>query len=214
MHSARFAPWYCIFIIFCHSGHFHGAAVLLFSAVLAIFRILHSYYFRPFWPLSGACILNIFLRYAYSAVFGGSFPCNIIGLLMRCVICTVSCALIRVAWPCFVGQDLWPIDKHTSDTSLTGPCTWLALHPPGPLGHAQECRGGAMISTKSCSNSEVHTICSLLLGSTISVASPQLTGSPRGRGPGAGAGPPSHSTPNLHLHGLGSTGFRFWGGGR
>ena len=61
LHCARAA----LIIIFGSFGHVQAAA-FFFPAMLAMFRWLHFYYFRPFWPCSGGCIFIIFGRFGHA----------------------------------------------------------------------------------------------------------------------------------------------------
>ena len=47
----------CIFIVVGRFGHVQAAAFSLFLAALPIFRLLHFYYYWPFWPCSGGTFL-------------------------------------------------------------------------------------------------------------------------------------------------------------
>ena len=85
LHFHYFRPFWpcsgsCIFIIFSHFGHIQtgaffiivgnfghvqAAAVLSLLAVLAMFKRLRLYYFRPCWPRSGGCICIILARFGH-----------------------------------------------------------------------------------------------------------------------------------------------------
>ena len=58
----------CLPILFSRASHFRVAALLLFSAFLAIFRRLHFHCFPPFWPVLGGCIFSVFGRLGHFRV--------------------------------------------------------------------------------------------------------------------------------------------------